>query len=212
MKWHLPAFLALAVLLVGGCASAPHRIAEEDTAAGWSGRAYSNLLIIGAYDDRAYRVGAETVFAERLEADGVAAAPSYDLIPELDALENDAELAGRLEAAGHDGVLTVATLDEGYDYDLGDYYATRGMVYLLGGRPGAGTDMGSFLAWAGSGLYSLYVGLWDTATMRPVWQMTTNSESTGSESGDTQALAEFVAGTLRKKGLLESPGSSPPPR
>lgn len=197
------------MLLVGGCASTPHRIAAEDMASDWSGTAYDNLLVIGVYNDRAYRVGAETSFAELLKSNGVAASPSYDLITQLDALESDAEMARTLAESGHDGVLAVATLDEGYDYDVGDYYATRGMVYLLGGRPGAGTDMGAFLAWAGSGLYSLYVGLWDAGTMKPVWQITTDSESTGSESGDTRALAEFVVGALREKGLLErSPAAS----
>jgi hypothetical protein len=99
-------------------------------------------------------------------------------------------------------VLIIATLDEGYDYDVGDYFATRGMVSLLGGEPGAGTDMGAFIAWAGSGLYTMYIGLWDAGTGQAVWQATTNSATTGSESGDTKALADFVVDTLQAKGLL----------
>ena len=98
-------------------------------------------------------------------------------------------------------MLIIATLDEGYDYDVGDYFATRGMVSLLGGEPGAGTDMGAFIAWAGSGLYTMYIGLWDAGTGQAVWQATT-SASTGSESGDTKALADFVVDTLQAKGLL----------
>jgi len=76
------------------------------------------------------------------------------------------------------------------------------MVYLLGGEPGTSTDMGAFIAWAGSGTYSLYIGLWDVQMYEPVWQVSTRSETTGSESQDTQALADFVVDTLREKGLL----------
>lgn len=38
--------------------------------------------------------------------------------------------------------------------------------------------------------------------MGEVWEISTNSQTTGSESGDTQALAEFVVEELRKKGLV----------
>lgn len=189
------------------CASAPHRIAKEEVASEWAGAVYTDILVIGAYNDRPYRIGAETSFAEVLKSKGLTATPSYDLLPRLDDLESNAEIANQLATTSHDGVLIVATLDEGYDYDVGDYYATRGMVYLLGGEPGAGTDMGAFLAWAGSGLYTLYVGLWDVKTQDPIWQITTDSKTTGSESGDTVALAEFVVENLRGKGLLgQTPG------
>ena len=117
-------------------------------------------------------------------------------------MDDEGAVRDLLEANGYDAILTVATIDEGYDYDYEDYLETRGVVYLLGGEPGAGTDMGSFVAWAGSGSYSLHLGLWDAGTLSPVWQITTNSQTTGSESGDTSALADFVVETLRTKGLL----------
>ena len=79
----------------------------------------------------------------------------------------------------------------------------KGKVYLLGGEPGAGTDMGSFISWAGSGSYSLLIALWDAGTLGPVWQVTTDSQSTGSESGDLKALSEFVVETMRAKGLVQ---------
>ena len=196
------ATLLLVVLMGAGCASAPHSVVEEDMNADWSGSAFQSLLVIGAYEDRAYRAGAETTFVETLRQKGVEASPSFDSIPQLDVFETDAELAARAAELGHDGLLIIATLDEGYDYDIGDYYATRGAVYMLGGEPGAGTDMGAFIAWAGSGIYELYVGLWDAGAMKPVWQVRTSSNSTGSESDDAKALADFVVEGLREKGLL----------
>lgn len=190
-------------LVLLSCTSATHQIADGELAPEKSGKTYSDLLIIGAYNDRPYRISSETTFSEILKNKGIMATPSYDLLPQLDGLENDKVLVNKLERTNHDGVLVVATLDEGYDYDVGDYYATRGMVYLLGGRPGAGTDMGAFIAWASSGQYSLYVGLWDSKTLKPVWQIKTNSQTTGSESEDSKALAEFVVETLHSKGLLK---------
>ena len=80
--------------------------------------------------------------------------------------------------------------------------ATRGMVYMLGGEPGAGTDLGAMIAWAGSGLYTLHVGLWDAETGKPIWQATTNSADAGSDSEELKALADVIAEELKKKGLL----------
>lgn len=192
----------LVALVFSSCASVPHRISDEELSPEWSGKAYRNLLVIGVYTDRPYRIGAETSFAEILKGKGITATPSYDLIPQLSSLESQEDLAEKLATTDHDAVLVVATLDEGYDYDIGDYFATRGMVYLLGGRPGTFTNLGSFIAWAGSGHYTLYVGLWDAKAQKPVWQITTNSETTGSESEDAKALADFVVEKLREKGLL----------
>ena len=197
--------LLLIVLLTtcfSGCESVPHKIEQEQMSPDWNGKAFEDLLVIGAYTDRSFRIGAETQLVEELRSRGVNATTSYSLIPDTTALDSNEEIRAKLAALPHDGILIIATLDEGYDYDIGDYYATRGTVYLLGGRPGAGTDMGAFIAWAASGIYSLYVGLWDTQKYEPVWQISTNSETTGSESQDTKALADFVVDTLRGKGLL----------
>jgi hypothetical protein len=189
--------------VVSACGSTgPHQVDQEEMSAAWGGQPFTDLLVIGVYEDRTYRVSAETAFSEQLKSQGIKASPSYDFMPDLSNLENNVAIAEQLATRSHDGVLVVATIDEGYDYDVGDYFATRGMVYLLGGEPGAATDTGSFIAWAGSGYYTLYVGLWDAKTGQPVWQISTDSETTGSESGDTRALADFVASTLRGKGLL----------
>ncbi|MEH6549784.1 MAG: hypothetical protein V7744_07345 [Pseudomonadales bacterium] len=194
--------IAAIAVLVGACAGgAPHRVDSEEFDQEFVGQTFSNLLIIGVYKDRTFRVSGETSLAEEFKSRGIAASPSYDLIPDSGAIKSDA-VAGIVTAGSFDGILTIATLDPGYDYDAGDYMATRGMVYMLGGEPGAGTDLGSMIAWAGSGLYTLHVGLWDAKTQKPVWQVTTDSESSGSESGDLRTLADFIAATLRDKGLL----------
>ena len=49
------------------------------------------------------------------------------------------------------------------------------------------------------------MGLWDAATLKPVWEITTDSETTGSDTEDNKALAKFVAGQLYEKGLIKLP-------
>lgn len=187
---------------LGACSSAPHQIGEEEMSSNWNGEPFENLLVIGAYTDRSFRISAETQFVEDLKSRGVQAEASYTLIPDTTALDSNTEIRAKLATMPNDAVLIVATLDEGYEYDAGDYFATRGMVSLLGGEPGAGADMGAFIAWAGSGQYSLYIGLWDVQQYQPVWEISTNSATSGSETQDNKALAGFVVDTLREKGLL----------
>ncbi len=194
--------IALLGASLSACDSVPHKIDQEQMSSKWSGKPFEDLLVIGAYTDRSFRIGAEMQLVEELRSRGVEATTSYTLIPDTTALDSNEEIRAKLASLPHDGILIIATLDEGYDYDIGDYYATRGAVYLLGGRPGAGTDMGAFIAWAASGIYSLYIGLWDAQEYEPVWQISTSSETTGSESQDTKALADFVVATLREKGLM----------
>ena len=137
----------VSVIILSACGGgASHVIDSEELSQEFAGKTYTNLLIIGVYPDRTFRVSGETSLAEE--------------------------------------------------------FKSRGIVYMLGGEPGAGTDLGSMIAWAGSGTYTLHVGLWDAETQKPVWQVTTNSESTGSESGDLRTLADFVVATLREKSLL----------
>jgi hypothetical protein len=190
-----------ASLVSGGCSSTPHRIASEEFAGDIDGKPFSNFLVVSVYDDRTFRVSGETAIAEELKARGVAASPSYDLLSNPRGVGNT-QLSVLTAAGSYDAVLTIGTLDPGYDYDAGDYMASRGLVYMLGGRPGAGTDLGALIAWSGSGAYSLHVGLWDARSGKPVWQVTTDSTSTGSETGDLKALADFIVDELRKKRLL----------
>ena len=197
---HNATIISLAFLL-GACGSSPtHKVADEEFDASFSGKTFSNLLVIGVYEDRTFRVSSETALAEELKARGVSASPSYDLLPSIQ--PSSAEVQSAMTAREFDGVLTVATLDPGYDYDAGDYFATRGMVRILGGEPGAATDVGAFIAWAGSGLYTLHVGLWDAETGKPVWGVTTDSADSGSASGDLRDLAGMIVDRLRIKGLL----------
>lgn len=191
---------------LAGCAGVPHQVGQEQLSPEAAGRTFSDIVVVAVYQDRTYRISSESAFVEELRQQGVLAATSYEAVPQLDSARAEAALRGMLQSSNHDAVLTVSTIDAGYDYGYEDYLETRGLVYLLGGEPGAGTDMGSFISWAGSGQYHLHIALWDAKTFQPVWQVTTESETTGSDTGDIKALAEFLAKTLRDRGLLVEAG------
>lgn len=199
-KINMLAIVATAFLVTACAGGSPHRVADEEFDQTFAGKKFSNLLVMGIYQDRTFRVSGETTIVEELKSQGVSASPSYDLLPNTRV--SAAEIQSAVASSSFDGVLTVATIDPGYDYDAGDYFATRGMVVMLGGEPGAATDLGSMIAWTGSGKYILYVGLWDAETGKPVWAVTTDSADTGSDSGDLKALVDMIVGELSKKGLL----------
>jgi hypothetical protein len=68
--------IVMALLFVSGCSSIPHRIDTEEFAAEFSGRTYSNLLVIGIYEDRTFRISSETSLAEELKTRGIQASPA----------------------------------------------------------------------------------------------------------------------------------------
>lgn len=194
---------ALLVLVLVGCAGGPpHKISDENTSSDFAGQTYSNLLIVAAYPDRGTRVSIETTLAEELTARGVKATPSYNVLTDTSALADPVAVTNAIASGNHDSLLVVRTIDEAYEYDYGDYLETTGTVYLLGGEPGAATDVGALIAWAGEGLYTLYVGLWDGSAQKPAWQITTDSAVTESVSGDVSALVDLIVPRLREKGLL----------
>ncbi len=193
------------VFLLSACgSSAPHRISDEEMSAAWGGQTYKDLIIVGVYSDRATRVGSETAFAEELTERGVKSSPSYDVIRDLSELSSEAAIRNALASTTYDAILTVTTIQEAEEYTYGDALETRGMVFLLTGRTQAGAfeQTANLIAWANSGSYSLHVGLWDSKTQEPIWQVTTDSVASDSEAADRRALADFVVERLRAKGLL----------
>lgn len=190
---------AAIALLLGGCAGKQNVSGDHATA-----KRYSHLLFVGAYDDSKYRVSAEKTFVAVLQGKGIDASVSYKLLPGLKNVQNNTEVSNKLKGTEYDGMLVVSILENGYDYNLNNFHASKGFVYLLDGRPRRPAERGSFLAWAGTGDYLIYAGLWDVKTLRPVWQITTDSKSTGSDKKDNELLAEVIAEALQEKGLVDA--------
>jgi len=186
---------AFIVMFVSACARQPDAMSEA--------KIYSNLLFIGAYDNRQYRVSAETLFTDVLKKEGIEAAPSYNLLPGLENIQSNTQVADKLKGTQYDGVLVVTVLAKRDSLVMDNYEASKGFMYLLDGRPRRSAERGSFIAWAGTGSFEIYAGLWDAETLRPVWQVTTDAKTTGSDTEDNKLLAEFVAEQLKQKGVVK---------
>ncbi|WP_455201419.1 hypothetical protein [Kaarinaea lacus] len=189
-------------LLIYACSTTPHQVEKETPVSNWNGKPYKNLLIIGVYEDRPFRISSEISFADDLKSKGVKASPSYELIPQLSALDNATAISDATYAKGFDALLTIATTELNEEYTYEDALEARGMVRLLGGRPGPGTEAGILISYLSSGTYALHIGLWDAKTQKPVWQVTTHSVFQDSTSDEIKSLADLVVQKLRSKGLI----------
>lgn len=189
-------------IMISACSSTPHEVEKESVEPGWNGAPYRNLLIVGVYEDRPFRIGSEIGFSDELNTKGVNASPSYEIIPDLSVLDNADAISAATSTKGFDALLTVATTEINDEYTYEDALETRGMVYLLGGRPGAATETGILIAYLTSGTYALHIGLWDTKTQKLVWQATTHSVFQDTPSDEIESLADLVVQKLRAKGLI----------
>lgn len=120
----------------------------------------------------------------------------------MSALDVATAISDATTAKGVDALLTIATTEVNDDFTFGDALETRGMVYLLGGRPGAATETGILISYLSSGIYSLHIGLLDAKTQKPIWQATTHSVFQDTTSDEIKSLADLVVQKLRSKGLI----------
>ena len=189
-------------LLIYACSTKPHQIEKEKLMSNWNGEPYKNLLIVGVYEDRPFRISSEISFSDELKSKSVTASPSYEAIPQLSALDNATAISDATTAKGFDALLTIATTDINKEYTYEDALETRGMVRLLGGTPGAGTEAGILISYLSSGTYVLHIALWDAKTQKPIWQATTHSVFQDTTSDEIKSLADMVVQKLRSKGLI----------
>ncbi len=194
--------LSLTVILAASCSTAPsHRIETEVHNPDWQGAPFTNILVVGLYEDRGFRISSESVFTAELSEKAVAAAPSYERIPNLGSLDNEAAIRQALEGTDFDAVLTVATVEAGPDFDYDAWQAQYGILRLLGSE-GTFSLIGGSIDSYESGRFVLDVGLWDPATLKPIWNATTESYSKEDASQQVTTLADFIIETLRDRGFI----------
>lgn len=190
------------MFLVVACSSTPHEVEKEALTPNWNGEPYKNLLIVGVYKDRPFRISSEISFSDELKSKGVTASPSYEIVPDLSALDNANAISDATLSKEFDALLTIVTTDVNEEFTYGDALATRGFVSLLGGKPGVATDTGILISYLSSGTYALHIGLWDAKTQKPIWQATTHSVIQDNSSDEIKSLADLVVQKLRAKGLI----------
>jgi len=190
------------MFMIVACSSIPHEVEKETLTPKWNGDPYKNLLIVGIYKDRPFRISSEISFSDELKSKGVTASPSYEIIPDLSALDNTNAISDATLSKEFDALLTIVTTDVNEEFSYGDALATRGFVSLLGGEPGVATETGILISYLSSGTYALHIGLWDAKTQKPIWQATTHSVIQGKSSDEIKSLADLVVLKLRGKGLI----------
>ena len=61
------------LILLSSCVATSHKIVKEERNPAWQGSKIDNILVVGAYEDRAFRISAESVFADQLKSKGLSA-------------------------------------------------------------------------------------------------------------------------------------------
>jgi hypothetical protein len=98
----------LALMLLGSCA--PLQLASKQKNPDYTGPQLKHIMVIGITTDARVRQAFENSVVAKLKAAGVAAIPSYPLIPKQDALAR-ARMLEIAKGAGVDGVL-IARIDK----------------------------------------------------------------------------------------------------
>ena len=179
--------ISVFAIFMAACASTEvHELSSESNQTSQNIQPYQSIVISVDVKDKYAKANAENVLVDVLQQKGV------------QAFRTDQPTA----TMTHSAVVLIDVLDEGYDYDYDDYLATRGTVYLLGGEPGAGTNLGSLISWAGSGKYSLRITVYDMMSEKAVWSGTTYSNSSGDANQDLVELASFIDKQLSQRGLI----------
>ncbi len=197
----LRAALLSATLYGTACTSASHTIQSEHLAPEWGETPFQNILVIGVYDDRPFRISSESVFASELTEKAVAASHSYDLIPDLTVLDDSASVRYALAGTDYDAILSVVTMEAGPDFDYGAWQTQYSLLRLFGSE-GTFTRLGGAVDYANAGSFVLDIGLWDTRTLGSVWNATTDSYSLENQTAMVTDLADFMIAPLQERGLI----------
>lgn len=196
--------LIISALVLNACSTAPrHEINTETRDPDWKGEPFKKILVIGVYDDKAFRISNESVFAAELSEKAVATSSSYELIPNLATLDDEAAIREALEGKDFDAILTVATLEASEDFDNEGWNTQYNIFSIFGSDRGAHwTQMASQLDYYESGNFVLDIGLFDTKTLKPVWNVTTDSYSQEDVSEQVKTLADFMINTLKERKFI----------
>lgn len=198
----------LFLILLSACVTTSHKIVKEERNPAWQGSKIDNILVVGAYADRAFRISAESVFADQLRSKGLSVMTSYDIIPKIDELstEEDAvEFIQKLRENEIEVILSFATLHSREAYDPSAYYEGSGFIYLLGGDSYDADAFGRIVdgeAYLSSGNLELDISLWDAKELTAIWNATTKSYSLDQGAGGVKILADFVYSSLEERGFL----------
>jgi len=182
-----------------------NQIKTEERNPNWQARELDKVLVIGVYD-RTYRISAESVFAAELQEQGINAMTSYEVFPDLQQMGEASEVKPKLDQLDVDAVLTIATVESRQQYDRGDWWATYGLLTVLGAdsdRAGDWADVQDASDYYSQGELELDVSLFDAKSLQPIWNATTDSYMFNQGDADeVTQLADFMVAELAARGIF----------
>jgi hypothetical protein len=193
-------FLAIAAVLLAGCASTTLRDSWSDPA--FRGPPFRKVLVLGVIGDVAARRTFEDVMAQRITAAGAEGIPAYRFLPDGGRIP-EAELDRAVRASGADALLMsrVRNIDRRTD-----------VFTTMAPAPGFGP-------W-GPGWYGMYSGwypvtevrqydiavvetsLFDTAPKQIVWTGMTETYEPRSMQHDAPGFSDVIVKALAERGML----------
>jgi hypothetical protein len=202
-------FLMLLGLAVTGCSSNTS-ITGSYVAPGVTQVSYKKIFISALTDNTSAKQTVESSLANQLNANGVAAVKSIDVLPpnfRSAADSNDKELLiKKIREGGCDGILTVALMKqdtetryvEGNPYPVATpYYGYFGSYYNYGYAnfysPGYYTN---------DKVYYLETNLYDAATEKLVWSAQSKTYNPSSLESFMQEYQKALAEQIAKDGLI----------
>ncbi|MXR70018.1 hypothetical protein GNT65_15245 [Shewanella sp. JBTF-M18] len=193
---------SLSIVMMTGCSSQPHEIASEQLSDQFN-KQYQSLTVMAAQTDPTSRKMVENLLAEDLSQHQVNATPSFVNLPDTASITDEAALSAYADNQASEALLIISLTDEGYNFGYDDYLEHRGWVYMLGGKPGVGTQLGSLISWAGSGQHKLHVQVYDKQAKQTVWQADIDAKDSGSEVQNIQALTRFVIDEMQARAIIQ---------
>ena len=193
--------IALAALVVAGCASTSIRSAWFDTS--YNGGAMKKILVIGARGPIADQRVFEDIFAQKLQAAGVNGVPGYLVMP-VNVPPGDPAWNAAIEASGADGLLAVRLLGVDTRTQVWTTMAPGPMLWgPYGGWWGPGTYTGPTVTQYE--IASVETNLWDIKSRRLIWAATTDTFNPASVAQETPGFAGVILAQLAARGLIAAP-------
>jgi hypothetical protein len=191
--------VGFAVILLASCASTSMVSSKKNPA--YTGPELKRLMVIGATADSKVRRAFEDEFVAKLNAAGVAAQPSYPVIPEINPVDRE-KLRKAVEAAGVNGVLAARLVKVERDPNALQEFnfedRSAGFYEYYGGSTGA-FDPGL----AGeSNLITIHFDLYSVAGSQLVWGGDAATYPSTDVKEVTDGLAYTVIKTLKEQKLI----------
>jgi hypothetical protein len=192
--------VGLAFMLLGSCASTSMVSSKKNPA--YSGPELNRLMVIGATADSKVRRAFEDEFVAKLKAAGVAAQPSYPIVPEINPVDQ-AQLRKAVDAAGVNGVLAARLVKVERDpnalqaFNFEDRSAGFYSYYAAGSSGSFDPSLGGE-----SNIITIHFDLYSVAGSQLVWAGDAATFPSTDVKEVADGLAYTVIRTLKEQKLI----------